>query len=97
MENELIGDLLDYYIPIEGTILLTRKRAITKSIEQSPFSRIRRVDLPRFSSKISRELVDYLNKWQIELEEKEGLKKGDNYYDAIMVATKGLEGITLSK
>ena len=97
MENELAGNMPDHYVPIAGTALPTRKRAITESAEQSAFSRIRRADLPRFSGKSSRELADYLNKWQVELEEKGGLKKGDNHRDAIVVAAKGLEGTALSK
>ena len=97
METEVAGNMPDHYVPIEGTALPTRKRAITESAEQSSFSRIRRADLPRFSGKSSRELAEYLNKWQVELEEKGGLRKGDNHRDAIVVAAKGLEGVALSK
>ena len=48
---------------IVGTVLLSRKCAITNSVEQSPFSCIRHIDLSRFSDKSPRELIEYLNKW----------------------------------
>ena len=97
LENELIDLTLEHYISIENIALPTRKRAITKSTKQLAFSRIRRVDLSRFSGKTSRELIDYFNKQQIKLEEKRELKKGDNHRDAIIVTIKSLEGTALSK
>ena len=62
METEVVDNIPNHYIPIEGIALPTRKRTITKSTEQSSFSRIRHTDLPRFSDKSSRELTEYLNK-----------------------------------
>ena len=82
---------------IAGTALPSRKRAIIDSTEQSPFSRIRRADLPRFDSKSLRELTKYLNKWQIELKDKGGLIKGENHRAAITVAAKSLKRLPLSR
>ena len=97
LQQELAGEMPEQFMEIAGTALPSRKRAITDSAEQSPFSRIRRADLPRFGGKSPRELTEYLNKWQVELEDKGGLIKGENHRAAITVAAKGLEGLPLSR
>ena len=82
---------------IASTALPSRKCTIIDSTEQSPFSRIHRVDLPRFNSKSLRELTKYLNKWQIELKDKSRLIKGENHRTAITVAAKSLKRLPLSR
>ena len=97
MERELAGESVDNPVEIEGTQLPTRKRAVTQSAEHSPFARIRRSDLPKFSDRSHQELVEYRNKWQVELEGEGGLPPGSDHREAIRHAAKGLEGNALSK
>ena len=66
-------------------------------MEQLLFSRIYHIDLSRFSNKSSYKLIEYLNKWQVELEDKGGLIKDKNHHSTITMATKDLKRLPLSR
>ena len=62
LQQELAGEMLEQFMKIVGTVLLSHKHTITDSVEQLPFSHIHRVDLLHFGNKSPRELTKYLNK-----------------------------------